>query len=665
MSEQQLLSPLSPPNGQAGRHNGSHPELDALEQQFTTTEGIDSSGGSNSLGNSTPPEVSGIPITTEANTDDVRSAVSTPDNNPTPVITEVESREREHATADLFLRVAMFASDPKRKFAAAPTIRKATGLTYQKVLEAGYSSYDELEKEALKWQAEQEAAASARDRLADISAVADEHAAAWTATANAERAARAVTNDRVKKLSYKAKLEAGGEIALKRNPGLADKIREGVIAQVKNEGLSAGHLEPSHVQVVVDENAVARQSSLAEDLKAHDKAVLLGAKKAEEAISIPIPARSDEDIKMLTDKGFTADEVKLITDDLETDLLRNGMSVSDIQELLAGTITKDEYDARKAEIQDLVDAYGLTPNQVKNLTPDQKHDLDMGDVKPGDLRAFLDKDIDQAEYNNRRAENIQNRRSRIFTGLGAAAAGGAGQSQPAGAGSGNSSGYNTNIPGNGPNTSGSSSGFKANWFDRAGLMFGNVTGKAANWLKNKFSREDPNGKREVRRGRVAIAALGTVAVAGAVWALSKYGFDASTPVGGHASMAPDQAPSPGSVAPLPTSPLNAAEVPVDPDTVGSVGGTVTEQGQATVDSMTQLQPGALEITADHTTIWSSVEDMLSSNGLRHDTVAVDYVKDYIMQSNGLTPEAATNLQAGWGTTVPPEVLAKLNELPVE
>jgi hypothetical protein len=165
--------------------------------------------------------------------------------------------------------------------ADGPSVTKA-GLSHEKVMAAGFSGYQEVREESKAWVA----AADARDRVSDkelqdeakaqakAEGVARE--AAYQEEMSSLRAGRDAANARVEGLSYKKKLENGGELGLKNNPALAAQLRAEAVAEAAEEGHNVGHLQPRHYEVVTDSAAEARVAEMAQLLKQHDAAMLAG-----------------------------------------------------------------------------------------------------------------------------------------------------------------------------------------------------------------------------------------------------------------------------------------------------------------------------------------------------------------------------------------------------
>lgn len=167
-------------------------------------------------------------------------------------------------------KVASFAHTPEREFAAGPDIQKATGMTHQKVMEAGYSTYGDLEARALAWEAEQ----AAREQTFTRTEIGAEKEAIYQAEMNDYRMKRDAAKQRVEGISYRKKLQNGGEIGLKRNPDLAKKLHSEAVAEAAAEGFSVGHLEPRYYPVTEKPEAEARTADLARMLREHDAEVL-------------------------------------------------------------------------------------------------------------------------------------------------------------------------------------------------------------------------------------------------------------------------------------------------------------------------------------------------------------------------------------------------------
>ncbi len=167
-------------------------------------------------------------------------------------------------------KVASFAHTPEREFAAGPDIQKATGMTHQKVMEAGYTTYGDLEASALAWEAEQ----AAREQTFTRKEIGAEKEAIYQSEMNDYRAKRDAANQRVEGISYRKKLQNGGEIGLKRNPELAKKLQTEAVAEAAAEGFSVGHLEPEYYSVTQKPEAEARTADLARMLREHDAEVL-------------------------------------------------------------------------------------------------------------------------------------------------------------------------------------------------------------------------------------------------------------------------------------------------------------------------------------------------------------------------------------------------------
>ena len=186
------------------------------------------------------------------------------------VIGAVEELGKVRVRNDAVGRVADFIRKPESEFAAGPDIKRATGLGYEDILRLGFGSYSEMKRAA-------QALNMQRDERAQIDAAqaaVQAHADKWNGERDKYRAAKEAASDRVERLSYAAKLSAGGEIGLKRNPDKAKEIRDEAIAQAEQEGHSVGALKPSE-GIIFPENTPAQQrtSELVALLKAHDRAI--------------------------------------------------------------------------------------------------------------------------------------------------------------------------------------------------------------------------------------------------------------------------------------------------------------------------------------------------------------------------------------------------------
>jgi len=115
-------------------------------------------------------------------------------------IAQTEATQR----AETFDRIAEFSESPEREFAAGPDIRKATGLLHEDVMKLGYNSYADLESAV----------------LAERAAETDQAAA---------------VEARAEGIFYRKKLENGGEIGLKRMPGLEAQLRDEALSEASAE----------------------------------------------------------------------------------------------------------------------------------------------------------------------------------------------------------------------------------------------------------------------------------------------------------------------------------------------------------------------------------------------------------------------------------------------
>jgi len=162
---------------------------------------------------------------------------------------EALTKAREEA----YKRVSAFYEKPGRATAAAPDIRKATGLSFEDVQHLGYGSYAELENAAIDWKLEQ----TEKAERAAAKAAAEKREADYQAERQAYRDKRDAAAERVEKLSYAEKLKRGGEIGLRRQPGLAEDIRGAAIDQAEAEGHHVNTMRPSEGYVVPRRSAAA------------------------------------------------------------------------------------------------------------------------------------------------------------------------------------------------------------------------------------------------------------------------------------------------------------------------------------------------------------------------------------------------------------------------
>jgi hypothetical protein len=145
-----------------------------------------------------------------------------------------------------------------------PALTKA-GLGYENRAKLGYTgSMDQMLEDASSWKSAKDESARAEAYHAENTAKAE----AWNAETKQWREERAAADDRVEKVMYHAKINGGGEIGLKRNPGQADKNRETAQAVAEAEGHDVSHQKPRHYEVVTDPAAEARAAEVAALLKA-------------------------------------------------------------------------------------------------------------------------------------------------------------------------------------------------------------------------------------------------------------------------------------------------------------------------------------------------------------------------------------------------------------
>lgn len=184
---------------------------------------------------------------------------------------EKAGRELLKAREEAFGRVVKFTSNPDSKFASGPELKQATGLDREAILKLGFNSFEDIKSAATTWKAEKDEAARVKAYHAANNAKAD----TWNAERNKHRQAKQTASERVEKLSYKMKLDNGGELGLKHRPGVAEKIQEDAVAQAEAEGLAVNHLKPSEgYKVPTNAAAEARQSEYAAMLKAFNREVL-------------------------------------------------------------------------------------------------------------------------------------------------------------------------------------------------------------------------------------------------------------------------------------------------------------------------------------------------------------------------------------------------------
>lgn len=181
---------------------------------------------------------------------------------------ETAERELTKAREEAYSRVAAFSKKPEREHAAGADIRKATGLNHDDVQRLGYGTYADLEKTALAWQATQDKIAQREAAKAESK----KREEAYQADLQAHRDERAAAAKRVEQLSYAEKLKRGGEIGLRRQPGLAEEIRTAAIDRAESEGLNVATMRPSEGYVVPrNEAGEQRASEMAALLRAFNR----------------------------------------------------------------------------------------------------------------------------------------------------------------------------------------------------------------------------------------------------------------------------------------------------------------------------------------------------------------------------------------------------------
>jgi len=199
-------------------------------------------------------------------------------------VAPTEAVERQAALEAVFGDVASFAANPDRKFAAGSDIAKATGMNHQKAMELGFKDYADLEKHAVTWKAEKDAAAAleaaAKQEAAKEAAYKQESEdkdAAWKAEREEYRTNR---DQKAKKAlgagSYKEMLENGGALAYEKRAKIAAKAAR----------------EPSVLIVPTNKAAEERQAEYAAQLRSFDRQLNTG-KNAKEPAALHHPS-SDE-----------------------------------------------------------------------------------------------------------------------------------------------------------------------------------------------------------------------------------------------------------------------------------------------------------------------------------------------------------------------------------
>lgn len=126
---------------------------------------------------------------------------------------------------------------------------------------------------------------------------ANAHAEQVLGEMEAHRTQRKAANERVERILYQKKLHNGGELALARDPELAERLKREAIDQAAAEGFETAQLRPKHVEAVRRPGAEARQASLVEALRAHDKRMLTG-QRAADADKPAVSAEADERVSI-------------------------------------------------------------------------------------------------------------------------------------------------------------------------------------------------------------------------------------------------------------------------------------------------------------------------------------------------------------------------------
>ncbi|MCA9327261.1 hypothetical protein KDA14_01910, partial [Candidatus Saccharibacteria bacterium] len=135
---------------------------------------------------------------------------------------------------------------------AGPDYIKATGLSHEDVMRLGFKGFAGLAEAGRERQAEQAERKAQRAELAAKQAAQEERnaaAVAWRAEIDAAKAGRDAAADRIEGISYKQKLENGGELGLKRNPDLAAELRQAAVAQAEAEGHDVSDEKPRYHHV--------------------------------------------------------------------------------------------------------------------------------------------------------------------------------------------------------------------------------------------------------------------------------------------------------------------------------------------------------------------------------------------------------------------------------
>lgn len=168
-----------------------------------------------------------------------------------------------------------------------PTLSKA-GIGFMKQQELGFGSFDVMKQAAT----EKAAKAAEAQRVKEYHEANNAKAEAWKAETAAWRDGRQTTDERVEKLvdgsaaveglSYKERLEQGGELGVKFQQEHSKLSREDAIAQAAAEGHDVSHTETRHYKVARNEAAEARAAEMAAALKDFHKQVF-GANASEAA----------------------------------------------------------------------------------------------------------------------------------------------------------------------------------------------------------------------------------------------------------------------------------------------------------------------------------------------------------------------------------------------
>lgn len=135
---------------------------------------------------------------------------------------------------------------------AGPDYIKATGLSHEEVMGLGFKGFAGLAEAGRERRAEQAERKARKAELAAKRAAQEERnaaAVAWRAEIDDAKAGRAAAAERIEGISYKQKLENGGELGLKRNPNLAKELRETAVAQAEAEGHDVSHEKPRYHHV--------------------------------------------------------------------------------------------------------------------------------------------------------------------------------------------------------------------------------------------------------------------------------------------------------------------------------------------------------------------------------------------------------------------------------